>query len=311
MSEIQSVFGRNLPVATLFQEGTIERLATLLRAGEDAHHSHLIAMQPNGTRPPFFCIHPSGGGVLCYIELARELGYDQPFYAIESPELDGRHEVCDRLEEMAARYIEMIRDVQPHGPYFLGGWSMGGVVAYEAARQLIAAGEKVALVALIDSFLLKPQETLPDPGEELQAFIGELIWHVFGKQVPVSEEALKNLEPDERLKYIWEQARLSNAIPADVKLSDLRRLVDVFQTNVRALRGYTPKSYPERVVLLRASEHDPKTIQDVSVDWGEVVRDGLERYTIPGNHFSIMRSPHVQLLSKQLRLCLEDAQGVV
>jgi thioesterase domain-containing protein/acyl carrier protein len=311
MAEIQSVFGRSLPVSTLFQEATIERLASVLRGGAVTQSSHLIAIQPNGSRPPLFCIHPSGGGVLCYVELARELGLDQPFYAIESPGLDERHEPSDRLEDMAARYIEMMRDVQPHGPYFLGGWSMGGVIAYEAARQLIGQGDEVATVVLIDSWLPRPEDASKGLEEGSGAFLGELIWHVFGRQVPVSEEVLKDLEPDERLKYIWEQAKLANIIPADVKISNLRCLIDVFQTNVRALQNYAPKSYPGRVALFRASEHDPEVFRDMPVDWKDVVRDGLKTYTIPGNHFSIMKSPQVQELSQRLSLYLDEARQAV
>jgi thioesterase domain-containing protein len=313
MGEIESVFGRNLPLLMLFQEGTIERLASLLRTGEVRPSSHLVAIQPNGSRPPFFCFHPSGGGVFCYVEMGRELGPDQPFYAIESPKFDEQDEFCDGLEEMATRYIEMIQNVQPHGPYFLGGWSMGGVIAYEAARQLIDEGHRVALVVLIDSWLPQPQpEDGPtDSGKELEEYFGELIWQIFGRQVAVSEEVLKKLTPDERPNYIWEQARLANAIPADAKSFNLQRIVEVFQTNLRALQNYTPKSYSGRVVLFRAGEHDPGIFRRMSVDWKDVVQDGLQTHTIPGNHFSIMRSPQVQLLSKYLKVCLEEAGRAV
>jgi thioesterase domain-containing protein len=244
---------------------------------------------------------------MCYVELARELGRDQPLYAIQSPGLNGSDELCNRLEEMAARYIELIRERQPHGPYFLGGWSMGGVIAYEAAQQLIAQGDEVALVALIDSWLPRLEHLSDDPQQDNWMFLGELIWYLFGRPVPLNQEALNDLQPDERLTYIWEQARLANIIPPDVTISTLSRLAEVFQNNARALKGYVAKSYPGSVVLFRATQHDPDIARHMSADWEDLVQGTLTTYSVPGDHFSLLVSPQVQLLSRRLSACLHLA----
>src|SRR5262249_55567860 len=113
--------------------------------------SYIVPLQPRGSRPPFFCM-PMGGGLLeIYMELVRELGRDQPLFGLQSKEMDG--EPCiSRIEDMAGVYVDAIRGVQPCGPYQITGMSMGGVVAYETARQLMAAGHEVSLLALLDTF---------------------------------------------------------------------------------------------------------------------------------------------------------------
>ena len=148
MARIQQCFGKELPLSTLFEGATVEHLASILRQqAEPPPWSPLVAIQPRGSNPAFFCVHPGGGNVLCYVGLARHLGPDQPFYAFQSRGLNGEQPICTRIEEMASIYIEAMRAVQPEGPYFLGGWSVGGVVAFEMARQLEAQGEQVALLA--------------------------------------------------------------------------------------------------------------------------------------------------------------------
>jgi acyl carrier protein len=130
VEQVQQRFGRDLPLAVLFQGGTVEEMAALLREEETATASCLVDIHPAGTARPFFCVHPAGGDVLCFAALARNLGPDQPFYGLQSQGMAGDEEPLTRVEEMAARYLEEIRKVQPEGPYTLGGWSLGALVAF-------------------------------------------------------------------------------------------------------------------------------------------------------------------------------------
>ncbi|MCP4659753.1 MAG: non-ribosomal peptide synthetase, partial [bacterium] len=135
MARIRRELGRDLPLATLFQEGTIEHLAAILRReGDETRRNALVAIRPEGSGRPFFCVHPVGGNVLCYSGLARHLGGDSPFYGLQVPDRGGEFFLTE-IGEMAEHYVEAIREVQPEGPYRLGGWSMGGLVAFEMARQ--------------------------------------------------------------------------------------------------------------------------------------------------------------------------------
>lgn len=137
MAKIKQQFGKALPLAMLFPSATIEDLVAHLRAATDAPcHSSIVPIQPQGNRTPFFCVHPAGGHVLCYVNLSRYLGDEQPFYGLRAIGFDEGEKPLDKVEDRASLYIEAMRTVQPEGPYQIGGWSFGGVVAFEIAQQL-------------------------------------------------------------------------------------------------------------------------------------------------------------------------------
>src|SRR5207245_168974 len=151
-----------LPLATLFQASTIAQLAAVLEKDRqkdlNTEWSSLVAINPVETahhansRPPFFCVHALGGNVLAYYDLSHYLGKAQPFYGLQSEGLDGKHPPHTRVEDMATQYIKEMRELQPAGPYFIGGRSLGGMIAFEMARQLRAQGEGIGLLALLDTY---------------------------------------------------------------------------------------------------------------------------------------------------------------
>jgi len=163
-ARIEAAFGRKLPLATLFSAPNIGELAALLREqGGVASWSSLAALQPRGNRPPFFCVHAIGGNVLKFRALAAHLGPDQPLYGLQVRGFDGQQSPATSVEEMAANYLAEIRQVQPHGSYYLGGQCFGGMVALEMARQLQAVGEQVALLAMFDDYAPGYTKLLPCP----------------------------------------------------------------------------------------------------------------------------------------------------
>ncbi|HEV3075797.1 MAG TPA: amino acid adenylation domain-containing protein, partial [Thermoanaerobaculia bacterium] len=169
MARIRDRFGRELPLAALYRAATIERLAVLLRTGSaPAVRSTLVELTPaaggaaSRAARPLFCVHPAGGNVLCYAELARALGPDQPLYGLQLPDPAPQGSL-PTVETLAARYLEELPAVAPAGPYALSGWSLGGAIAYEMARQLRAAGEAVELLALIDPSPLSRPPTAGEP----------------------------------------------------------------------------------------------------------------------------------------------------
>ncbi|HEY5075279.1 MAG TPA: amino acid adenylation domain-containing protein, partial [Pyrinomonadaceae bacterium] len=175
-AQVEKRFGKCLPLATLFQAPTIAQLAAILEEGLQkdltAEWSSLVAISPvepardTSSRPPFFCVHALGGNVLEYYALAHYLGDGQPFYGLQSAGLDRKHAPHTRVEDMAAHYLKEMRELQPAGPYFIGGRSLGGMIAFEMARQLRAQGEEIGLLALLDTYpsgyakILRDQETL-------------------------------------------------------------------------------------------------------------------------------------------------------
>src|SRR6185369_10595944 len=130
---------------------TVAQLAAMLDTQSGSASSSLVPIQPSGSLPPFFCVHAVGGNVLEYYDLAKHLGTDQPFYGLQSRGLTG-DSPDSRIEDMAAHYLKELRKVQPAGPYFLGGRSLGGIIAYEMACRLRAHGDDVAMLALLDSY---------------------------------------------------------------------------------------------------------------------------------------------------------------
>jgi thioesterase domain-containing protein/acyl carrier protein len=307
---IEKRLGRHLPPSTLFHHTTVEKLAGAIRQHkEQSPWSPLVSLQAQGTRPPFFCVHPGGGGVFRYINLARHLGPDQPFYAFQARGLDDdKQEAVSDVETMAAQYIEAMRSVQPVGPYLLGGWSMGGIVAFEMARQLQALGQSVSLLALLDAVLpnysaKSLKET--DPAL-LMSFVMDLglSWDIFS----LSAKDLSKLGLDERLAVVLARARDKGIAPPDIELADLRRWWKVFKSNTQALLRYQPKPIAVRITLFQADEQPRKLLSKKPQNWNTLSETGVDLYRIPGNHFTIVNEPNVQSLARLLRQSLEAAR---
>jgi amino acid adenylation domain-containing protein len=307
MARIQQKFGKNLPLATLFQGATIENLASSLRPQTDSPSwSTLIAIQPDGPKRPLFCVHPGGGTVLEYIHLARHLGSEQPFYGLESLGLYEEEKSYARVEDMATHYIEAMQVVQPQGPYLLAGWCFGGLVAFEMAQQLQAQSQEVSFLGLMD---ISAHRVASEEFEELEveddaAFLVK----VFAKDISFSLDRIRQLGSDEQLLYVIEKVKQLNLIPPDVGLAQARYLVQMLKSHIGATKAYIPQPYRGRATLFRASEEAANS-QDLTLGWEEVAAEGLDLHLVPGNHATMVVEPHVQVLAKQLRACLEQSQA--
>ncbi len=298
MARIRSRFGRDLPLASLVSAPTIERLARLLAEGAPGKAvSPLVPLQPlrPGSRPPFFCVHPVGGSVLCYADLARRLGRDQPFFGLQLGELA----VAEAgVEALAECYLAALGSVQPSGPYRLGGWSMGAVVAFEMARRLAERREQVALLALIDAAAPAAPEAgarrlAPDlSADELLAWWAADLWGLAGSQPPVSAA-----EPGQGLAAVLERAQGAGVLPAEVDLATAERLFAVFGANARALRRFAPRPYPGRALLVRA--RGGARDGDARWGWGALAAEVDVRW-VDGDHFSCVQEPGVAALAELL-----------
>ncbi|HVR96715.1 MAG TPA: thioesterase domain-containing protein, partial [Thermoanaerobaculia bacterium] len=193
---------------------------------------------------------------------------------------------------------------QPAGPYFLGGWSMGGVVAYEMARQLEAQGERVALLAMLDSHLPDaPQTQRPDEEVLLVGFARDLGIQVNGFSLDRLAPELRDLDPEQRLNRLLEEARQARLLPPDMDLPRLRRSFQVFQRNVEAMLSYQPPSpVATRIALFRAGAPSVPAPSPRSADlgWAPWTRGGLEVIEVPADHHAIVRLPHVEQVAGHL-----------
>jgi thioesterase domain-containing protein len=302
MAQMQQRFGQKLALSTFFQGATIEQLAAVLhRALPSLSHSPLVGIHLSGARPPFFCVHPAGGSVLCYVDLARRLGPNQPFYGLQHPGIDGEAMPDMCIEDMAQHYIQALRACQPEGPYLLGGWSMGGMVAFEMAQQLVVQGQKVALLALLDTHAM--------PAEMSQTDVSHAtLLHRFAQDLGLSLDPmhLATHPPEAQMAEILAQARAAQVVPAEVGLPELHRRIQVYLNNAHAMRRYTSNTYAGHITLLKA--RDRTVGQDPTLGWGEVATGGVMVRTVPGNHYTMLQQPHVQTLAQQLSQCLATAQ---
>ncbi|GAA6618281.1 amino acid adenylation domain-containing protein [Scytonema sp. NUACC26] len=320
MTRIEQQFKKNLPLATLFQNSTIERLATILRQPiDDLDWSALVPIQPNGSQRPFFCVPGVEGNTTYLYNLAHHLGKEQPFYGLQPLGLDGQSKPHRRIEDMAAYFIEAIQSIQPSGPYLLGGHSFGGMVAFEMATQLHQQGYEVALLALLDSsapgYKTNKLDFDGDDAAWLNA-IASIYENIYGKSLNVSEEALKVLAPDEQLNYFKQRLQMVNLLPADVGIKQLRRMMQVFKTNYQSASVYMPQAiYPARVTFFKASEIDAvsndysEMLDELGLDWDKFSAQPLKLHFVPGNHNTMLNEPHVQVLAEQLTICIERSQA--
>nr|WP_225937950.1 non-ribosomal peptide synthetase [Myxococcus sp. RHSTA-1-4] len=300
MSRVQQQLGRGLPLASLFGGATVERIARLLREEAPARPwSPLVPLNTAGTRPPLFLVHPIGGGVLGYSELAQRLGADQPLYALQAPGVDGGGAPLESIEQLATLYIEALRTVQPSGPYHLGGWSFGGTVAHEMARQLQARGEEVALVALIDSSAL-PRTVDLSPSAVTAAFARDIAL-MAGLELPQPEEVLARMAPGALMDLLLEEAREAHILQG-VPRERLEALRGVFESHRKALARYVPAPHTVPLTLLNAVDSLPG---QGDRGWASLTSGGLALHEVPGNHYTLLRSPHVETLARTLRECLD------
>jgi aspartate racemase len=305
MARIAQQFGQELPLTVLFAAPTVAQLAArLAQPASGGTAAMLVAIQPQGTRRPFFCVHPGGGEVLCYSDLARQLGDAQPFYGLRAVGLDDEAAPHDQIATMAAAYLAALRTVQPHGPYQLGGWSLGGVVAYEMAQQLHTQGEAIGRLVLIDPS--------PLPGRGVPAAMDELLLlGAFAQQLGLplaglveQATALRQLDPTERLARVLSQAQQQQVLPPELTLAQLVRWWAVFLAHERALQRYEPLPAAHDLMLYHATERT--TALDPLPGWQALAPGRITLVPLPGEHFSLMRPPHVYALAEHLRRRLLD-----
>jgi thioesterase domain-containing protein/acyl carrier protein len=314
-SQIRKDFGENIPLATLFHAPTIAQFATVLdeRNAKPAF-SPLVAIQPKGTKPPFFAVHGVGGNVLSYFALAKYLGDDQPFYGLQARGLDGESAPHTRVQDMAAEYLLEIRRLQPTGPYYIGGFSFGCSVALEIAQILRREGEDVAMLGLIDGGLWRARDLLPFHVRlprvalfqlsRVQLHVSEL-WNLRPKNIRSFVRSKRTTLTRRFRSIVWRShhSRYENSggeLPAHLRRVD--------EAAYLAFRRYSPDFYDGPAVFFRSQDGWPLRFIDPNGGWGIVVRGGLEVRHVSGDHLTITQEPHVRILSRELQNALQAAQ---
>ncbi len=302
ISEVEISFGKKIPVATLLKAPTVAQLASVLPSLGKTVSSPLIAIQPTGSKPAFFCAH----GADAYGRLARHLGPDQPFYGL-AQHLEERQVRYTSIEAIAAHYVKEIRKVQPAGPYYIGGHSIGGLIAFEMAQQLQKLAQEIALLVVIDSG--PPARTQPVGTNNPS--------HHSGNEPLAKSLALPSLKRnlwlvrhriDETMRKIPKAVTcrvyhlLGIRLPPELKTFYVDQVVygRIYPT---AHRNYVPREYSGRAVYFQSEDTRVRV-----AGWEKLMTKGLEVRPVTGNHLSMLTEPHLKSLAETLKECLAEAQ---
>jgi aspartate racemase len=294
LARIEKEFGRSLSLAFVFQAPTIEQMAeSLLSAGQTLRDRSIVAIQPKGSLPPLFWVR---GGPRFRL-LAQKLGPDQPFFGLDLPFIDGnRLPVPYRFEDIAALMIRVMKEVQPRGPYYLGGLCVNAVIAYEIAQQLVRDGEEVALLAMLDAH---NQAYYKNPFKDgryssrIKYHLSNLLKLDAGE---TSEYLLERLDEARRKieRVAW---RLTSDHTGEERLRNTDSIVHP------AFSRYVPQPYPGKIMLLQSSDWPVGPYFDFKLGWKDLVR-AIEFHWLPGDHPSMFSEPVVNLVAEKLSLHL-------
>ena len=300
-ADLREMTGRDLPIGLLLRAPRLRQLAEALEAEEGPHPGQIALMRPGREGHPLFLVHSMAGTVLELWPLRRALRTARPIYGIQARGLEAGKDPQACVVEMARDYAALIRGVQPHGPYSLGGYSFGGLVAFEIGRQLSEAGEKVENLILIDSgiharFLplnqsLRYRATRPirDMQAVFRAEPGQRLNHVKGKATVVLDRLRARFGlPPKRPDLVGGVMHEAHLPP------ELRRVRGAILT---AIRGYKPGRYAGKLVFIRAASREAF---DSEPAWRKAARGGIEVRAVPGDHLSIITEPHVQALAREV-----------
>jgi amino acid adenylation domain-containing protein len=327
LARLDRRFGRRLPLATFLQGATIAYFARLIPAAvPTSAWRSLVPIRPTGQRPPLFLIHAVFGDVLCFADLAKALGPDQPCYGLQARGLDGVESPLTRVEDIARYYLDEIRTVQPSGPYCLGGLSSGATIAYEMARQLLACGEQVALLASLDGSAVPAGQTRRvDPSYALR-FLANLgsnapYWLQASARLPrVDARSILRRRLRTIRKALGHRPRAgewSRYAGPDTLLEEIADILGLHRAEDwpeyrrkvveglhEAVAAYRPQPYPGRLVLFRARWQPLFSPHDRLLGWGKLARGGVTVHVVNGNHDTFLYAPNVQRLADHLAVHL-------
>lgn len=293
LASVEKKLDYEIQIPDLLRDPTVRGLGRMIR-GETTSEDRpsVVTLQGEGELAPFFCVAGAGGGCHWFGQLAKELRDDRPFLGLEPTGPGGD---AHTIEAIATGLVEEMKRVQPAGPYFIGGYSTGGVVAFEIAQQLRKAGDRIGLLALIEA----------DGGREFTTRAGQLV--TFARN-------LARMDPGRAARILLDRAayalgavrhRLSQS-------SDTRGVAAKIdarkEEDEHALHAYVPKPYPGDVRIFACEDRPMTAVVDENYGWGDAVQGAILSSTVPGNHYELLGLPHVRILARDLQESLDVSE---
>ena len=309
-AQMERQIGVKLPLALLFQTPTIRQLAaSVQQKSRKCSWKSLVSIQTRGDRPPIFLVHGAEGNVLLYKNLARNLGDNQPVYGLQSRGLDGREGAETRIEEMAAHYREEIQVLQPKGPYFLGGYCLGGTIALEIAQQLRRAGESVALLAMLETYNLADRPKVSFPLRTIHK-AQNLYFHLTNLLLSLSRGGFGFFF--EKMKVELGRGKVTLNILWSAMLEKLNykgglqyQHLQTRTVNDKAQAAYRPLPYDGKITLFRTKAHY-HGFGDWDFGWGHIARQGVHVVELPHYPRGTLNDPFVEVLAERLKAEIEN-----
>jgi amino acid adenylation domain-containing protein len=306
MNKIQQQTGKKLPLSSLFEHSTIEQLAKLIDADTEIYSEFLVPIKPNGTKPPLFMVHGAGLNILNFKNVISNFDDDQPVYGIQGIGPNGYDNWFESIEEMAACYIESIIKINPKGPYALAGFSFGGTVAFEMARQLKEQGKKVSIIALLDSHVdssyycasLWQKKLLRyyDRTYRRLDYLIEMLtsWKGFKMRAKAKKDYILKM-------YFGQKDILSEQEELTIKEFTVangmvNKIVDRYHLK--------PQNF--EVDLFRAKDDLEYKLDAEHLGWKKAALKGVNIHNVPGNHLSIVDPPNDKVLARMIQDILDE-----
>jgi thioesterase domain-containing protein/acyl carrier protein len=324
---VRKAFGIDLPLRTLFEDQpTIRQMAVHIQTtkiagygyeampayrrseGQPTEYSCIIPIQTANDRTPLLCFHPIGGGILCYRELAKQLGPTRSVYGIKAVGLHGEQEPLASIAQMAEHHLGRLLEIQNEGPFFLIGWSAGGLIAFEVAHKLKLLGHEIGLIAFIDT---SPPFSNGRWRRDDQLERGEWIGFMSILEMPIDQRLQSRrhkfwkLSEEQKARHVLDFAKANNCVPRGLSDVDFGRMISVFQSNLRALHEYDAPTLDEKLIIFQpeaiSEKHLKAAVHRLNF-WNSRARGGCETINVPGDHMTIMQSPSIDIIAKRLRL---------
>jgi thioesterase domain-containing protein/acyl carrier protein len=306
MIKIEKKTGIRIPLASLFQHSTIEKFAKLLNNESEISSDHLVPMKPKGSKIPFFMVHGAGLNILNFANVISHFDEDQPVYGFQGIGPNGYDNWFESIEEMATCYIDSMIKVNPKGPYAIAGFSFGGVVAFEIARQLKEQGKTVSTIALLDTYVDSSYYKASHSQKKLARYCDRTYKRVvFLTEMLTSWKSLK-LRFNSKKDHILKNYFGVNKYPmTEQELVALEEFKEASLRVDKIVDRYHLKPQDLEVDLFRAKEDENFKLDPTHLGWKKIALKGVKIHNITGNHLGIVAPPNDKVLAKMIQDILD------